>query len=38
MGRYGLHWGVIDEDISIKGLLAGHADMTTRAAHLAKAA
>jgi len=26
----GLHWEVIDEDISIEGLLAGRGDMTHR--------
>jgi hypothetical protein len=25
----GLHWEALDEDISIAGLLAGHADQTT---------
>ena len=28
IGRYGLHWESIDEDISIEGLLAGREDMT----------
>ena len=30
LSRVGLHWGDIDEDISVAGLLAGHADMTRR--------
>jgi hypothetical protein len=30
IGRYGLHWESIDEDISIEGLLAGRGDMTNR--------
>jgi hypothetical protein len=30
IGRYGLHWETIDEDISIEGLLAGRGDMTHR--------
>ncbi len=28
MNRVGLHWDVLDEDISIAGLLAGHGDVT----------
>ena len=28
IGRYGLHWEAIDEDISIDGLLAGRRDQT----------
>jgi len=28
IGRHGLHWESIDEDISIEGLLAGRGDMT----------
>ncbi len=28
LSRSGLHWGEIDEDISIAGLLAGRGDMT----------
>ncbi len=28
IGRFGLHWDDIDEDISIAGLLAGHRDQT----------
>ncbi len=28
IGRYGLHWEAIDEDISIAGLLAGRRDQT----------
>jgi hypothetical protein len=31
IGRFGLHWAEIDEDISIAGLLAGHRDQTTDA-------
>jgi hypothetical protein len=27
---YGLHWDVLDEDISIEGLLAGRGDMTVK--------
>lgn len=30
IGRYGLHWEAIDEDISIEGLLAGRGDMNHR--------
>ena len=30
IGRYGLHWEALDEDISIEGLLAGRGDMTHR--------
>lgn len=30
IGRYGLHWETIDEDISIEGLLASRGDMTHR--------
>jgi hypothetical protein len=29
IGRFGLHWAEIDEDISIAGLLAGRRDQTT---------
>jgi hypothetical protein len=32
IGRFGLHWEAIDEDISIAGLLAGRGDQTMRAA------
>jgi len=32
IGRFGLHWDAIDEDISIAGLLAGRGDQTVRAA------
>jgi Protein of unknown function (DUF2442) len=32
IGRFGLHWEAIDEDISIAGLLAGRGDQTIRAA------
>ncbi|MDR1461712.1 MAG: DUF2442 domain-containing protein [Azoarcus sp.] len=35
IGRYGLHWEAIDEDISIEGLLAGRGDMTHRPAKAA---
>jgi Protein of unknown function (DUF2442) len=28
IGRLGLHWAEIDEDISIAGLLAGRRDLT----------
>lgn len=35
IGRYGLHWEDIDEDISIEGLLAGLGDMTHRPAQAA---
>ena len=28
IGRLGLHWEELDEDISIAGLLAGRSDMT----------
>ena len=31
IGRYGLHWEAIDEDISIAGLLAGRRDQTVSA-------
>lgn len=30
LSRTGLHWGEIDEDISIAGLLAGRGDMTKK--------
>jgi hypothetical protein len=30
IGRFGLHWGEIDEDISIAGLLAGRRDQTAK--------
>jgi hypothetical protein len=30
IGRFGLHWGEIDEDISIAGLLAGRCDQTLK--------
>lgn len=35
LGRLGLHWEALDEDISIAGLLAGRGDMTKRADHAA---
>lgn len=28
LGRFGLHWDALDEDISIAGLLAGRGDRT----------
>ena len=28
ISQRGLHWGELDEDISVDGLLAGHADAT----------
>ena len=31
LGRLGLHWDELDEDISIAGLLAGRGDQTTTA-------
>jgi Protein of unknown function (DUF2442) len=31
IGRTGLHWEELDEDISIAGLLAGRGDMTRQA-------
>lgn len=30
IGRFGLHWEDIDEDISIAGLLAGRRDQTVK--------
>ena len=30
IGRYGLHWPELDEDISIGGLLAGRRDQTVK--------
>jgi len=30
IGRFGLHWEAIDEDISIAGLLAGRGDQTAK--------
>ena len=30
IGRFGLHWEGIDEDISIAGLLAGRRDQTVK--------
>ena len=29
LSRSGLHWDALDEDISVAGLLAGQADLTT---------
>ena len=31
LSRLGLHWEALDEDISVAGLLAGHADLTRKA-------
>ena len=31
IGRFGLHWKELDEDISISGLLAGRRDRTVKA-------
>ena len=31
IGRFGLHWEAIDEDVSIAGLLAGRRDQTAKA-------
>lgn len=28
LSRHGIHWEVIDEDISVEGLLAGRGDVT----------
>jgi hypothetical protein len=36
IGRYGLHWPDIDEDISIAGLLAGRGDQTVDASRAAR--
>src|SRR5436853_7877920 len=33
LSRVGLHWQAIDEDISIAGLLSGHADTSRAARH-----
>src|SRR5271167_1864274 len=30
IGRFGLHWEALDEDISIAGLLAGRRDQTVK--------
>ena len=30
IGRFGLHWEDIDEDISVAGLLAGRRDQTAK--------
>jgi hypothetical protein len=35
LGRIGLHWNELDEDISVAGLLAGRGDMTRHAEHAA---
>lgn len=36
IGRGGLHWEELDEDISIEGLLAGRGDQTKRKAQAAE--
>lgn len=36
IGRTGLHWPDLDEDISIAGLLAGRGDATLRSAQAAE--
>ena len=38
IGRFGLHWEAIDEDISIAGLLAGRRDQTVLGRRSAKVA
>ena len=38
IGRFGLHWEAIDEDISIAGLLAGRRDQTVLGRKPAKVA
>jgi len=38
IGRFGLHWAEIDEDISIAGLLAGRRDQTTQTSRAVKPA
>ena len=35
ISRVGLHWEVLDEDISVAGLLAGRGDMTGSTEHAA---
>ena len=35
LSRTGLHWGAIDEDVSVAGLLAGHGDLTRHTTALA---
>jgi hypothetical protein len=35
ISRIGLHWEVLNEDISIAGLLAGRSDMTKESEHAA---
>jgi hypothetical protein len=32
LSRHGLHWDVLDEDLSVAGLLAGTPDLTQRSA------
>ena len=34
LSKGGLHWDVLDEDISVAGLLAGQPDLSRRANHL----
>lgn len=36
IGRYGLHWADLDEDVSISGLLAGRGDQSIGAARTPK--
>jgi Protein of unknown function (DUF2442) len=36
IGRFGLHWEEIDEDISIAGLLAGRPDQTIKSPRAVK--
>ena len=38
IGRFGLHWEDLDEDISIAGLLAGRSDQTVKPPRAAKPA
>jgi hypothetical protein len=38
IGRFGLHWAELDEDISVAGLLAGRRDQTSEALRGTKAA
>jgi len=35
LGKVGLHWEELDEDISVAGLLAGRGDVTRRGDHAA---
>ena len=34
LSKSGLHWDVLDEDISMAGLLAGQPDLSCRGTHL----